>query len=272
MVLHARKGAAALRAFTRRYPGRPSVLALTGTDLYHDIATNVPAQRSLQRASLLLVLQSEGVAALPREVQSKARVIYQSVQPHGRRSQGGAKGFRVLFVGGLRAVKDPFRIAYAVRALPQGSATRVLAIGPAYSAAHVRHARMEMARNPRYRWIGETPHARVLRAIRSSDALVASSKLEGGANVIAEAIVARVPVIASDMAGNRGMLGADYEGYFPVGDTKALRALLLRIETDRAFFARLQKQGRARAKLFAPQRERAAWKALMSELLADAYR
>lgn len=267
VVLHARKGAASLRTFTRRYPGRPSVLALTGTDLYHDIATSAAAQRSLQLASRLLVLQSEGIAALPRGVRAKARVIYQSVALPGYYARAASKHCRVLFVGGLRVIKDPFRVAYAVRTLPQASGIRVLAIGPAYSGWYESRARAEMLRNPRYRWRGEAPHARVLRAIEQSDVVVVSSRNEGGANVIAEAIVAGVPLLASDMPGNRGMLGADYGGYFPVGDTVRLRDLLVRAETERAFVARLRTQCRERAKLFTPQRERAAWKALLSEIL-----
>lgn len=306
LVLHARKGAAALSRFVRDYPERPSILALTGTDLYHDITTSVAAQRSLALASRLVVLQSEGVKAVPRNVRKKTHVIYQSVDIRGAASarpvttararpvsaaraplvsaarahlviQSGASAaravegradaaFHVLYVGGLRAVKDPFRLAYASRKLPRTSSVLVSAIGPAYSASYECRAIAEMQRNPRYYWFGEESHAHVLRAIRRSNLVVVSSKSEGGANIIAEAIVAGVPVIASDMPGNRGMLGEDYAGYFPVGDTAALRALLLRTESDRAFHARLRKQCRARASLFTPRREANAWRDLLCNL------
>ena len=56
--------------------------------------------------------------------------------------------------------------------------------------------------------------------------MVISSLSEGGANVISEAAVAGVPVLASRIDGNVGLLGADYPGYFPVGDTEALARLL----------------------------------------------
>ena len=67
--------------------------------------------------------------------------------------------------------------------------------------------------------------------------MVLSSRSEGGANVISEAIVAGVPILASRMDGNVGLLGADYPGYFPVGDTQALARLLWRIEADAPFVA-----------------------------------
>jgi glycosyltransferase involved in cell wall biosynthesis len=43
---------------------------------------------------------------------------------------------------------------------------------------------------------------------------------------ISEAAVAGVPVLASRMDDNVGLLGAGYPGYFPVGDTQALARLL----------------------------------------------
>jgi glycosyltransferase involved in cell wall biosynthesis len=98
--------------------------------------------------------------------------------------------------------------------------------------------------------------------------MVLSSLSEGGANVISESIVAGVPILASRMEGNVGLLGADYPGYFPVGDTEALARLLRRIETDRAFVANLRRAIGRRAPLFRPEREIEAWRRLLAELAA----
>jgi len=96
--------------------------------------------------------------------------------------------------------------------------------------------------------------------------MVLSSLSEGGANVISEAIVTGVPVLASRMDGNVGLLGADYPAYFPVGNTNALAQLLQRIEGDRRFVARLRRAIARRAPLFRPEREVAAWRRLLAEL------
>src|SRR5262249_57612100 len=69
VALHARRSAGAVEAFRHARPTGPVVVALTGTDLYDDIRSNPTAQRTLEQASLLVVLQPLGIAELPRHVQ-----------------------------------------------------------------------------------------------------------------------------------------------------------------------------------------------------------
>jgi len=96
---------------------------------------------------------------------------------------------------------------------------------------------------------------------------VLTSHDEGGANVVSEAIAAGVPVLSSDIPGSRGLLGDDYPGYFPVGDTEALADALLAAETDRdGFHQRLQQKCEDLHELVDPHRERAAWSTLLTEL------
>jgi glycosyltransferase involved in cell wall biosynthesis len=88
--------------------------------------------------------------------------------------------------------------------------------------------------------------------------------------VLSEAIVAGVPVLASAIAGSIGLLGADYPGYFPVGDTAVLTGLLTRTEMDGDFLDRLTRRCAARAPLFTEDRERAAWQALLARVARPA--
>ena len=71
---------------------------------------------------------------------------------------------------------------------------------------------------PRYHWLENLPHGTTRQRLKHSHAMVITSIMEGGANVIIEALSCAVPVLASDISGNCGMLGSDYLGYFPVGD------------------------------------------------------
>ena len=104
------------------------------------------------------------------------------------------------------------------------------------------------------------------RAMARAPLMVLSSIMEGGANVVSEALVAGVPVLASKIDGSVGLLGRDYPGYFPVGDTASLSALLHRAEPDVAFLTELHRQCAARASLFEPAREQQSWHDALREL------
>jgi glycosyltransferase involved in cell wall biosynthesis len=82
--------------------------------------------------------------------------------------------------------------------------------------------------------------------------------MEGGANVIAEAARLGTPVLASGIAGNIGMLGRGYPGYFPLGDERSLARLMARAAREPEFYRRLRRALAARRPRFAPAAERAA--------------
>jgi len=195
-------------------------------------------------------------------------VIYQSVAANSRYIAGRAgahRTFDVCVIGHLRSVKDPFRTALAVRRLPRDSRIRVLHLGGAMEQVMASLARAEMKVNSRYHWLGEQPRARVRQILGGSALLVLSSKLEGGANALSEAIAAGTPVLASRIPGSVGILGENYAGYFNVGDTNGLVRLLDRAESDPGFLARLASDCAKLKPLFNPDRERAAWRRLIAE-------
>ena len=100
--------------------------------------------------------------------------------------------------------------------------------------------------------------------------LVHSSRIEGGAHVVIEALRSGTPVIASRIDGNLGLLGDDYAGTFAVGDDAALAALLERARDDPALLGQLARQCAARAPLFAPATEAATLRGIVAELLPTA--
>jgi putative glycosyltransferase (TIGR04348 family) len=269
VALHARRSAAAVEAYRGAHPEGPVVVALTGTDLYEDIRTDPAARRSLELSSRLVLLQPLGVEELPQGLRDKARVIYQSAEAPRPAPRRRAGLFEVCVLGHLRPVKDPFRTARASRLLPPSSRIRVLHVGAALSADMAEQAAAEAAENPRYRWLGDLPRPHALRTLARCRLLALTSQLEGGANVVSEAIAAGVPVLSSHIAGSVGILGADYPGYFPVGDTEALAALLSRAETDARFYGTLKGRCRRLRPLVRPGRERAGWRALLRELVAS---
>ena len=267
IALHARRSHQSIRAFAERYPARPLIVVLTGTDLYRDIHRDADAQASLDLAQRLVVLQERGVDELKAGHAAKTRVIYQSAPdiPH---RPGFADSFRVLVIGHLREEKDPFRAALASAHLPEASRVQILHLGRALSEEMAQTARLAESRLPRYRWLGEQTHAAVLEQLGRADLLVVSSVMEGGANVICEALAAGVPVLASAVSGNIGMLGERYPGYYPLEDEHRLAQQISRAETDREFYAELLRHCRARRALMTPQREASALRQLVGEFEA----
>jgi glycosyltransferase involved in cell wall biosynthesis len=89
--------------------------------------------------------------------------------------------------------------------------------------------------------------------------------MEGGANVICEAARIGVPVLASRVPGNIGMLGSDYNGYYALRNDKALARLLERAARDPKYYLRLKNAVLARRRLFAPFAEGGAVQRLVRE-------
>jgi putative glycosyltransferase (TIGR04348 family) len=248
-------------------PGVPIAVVLTGTDLYRDLDVDAAARHSLECASRIVVLQDQALARLDAASRAKTVVIVQSA-PALRVARGdGDVGLAV--VGHLRAEKDPQTLFRAARLLAADAKPPTIAhVGAALEPGLGAAATATMAACPSYRWLGALSHAAARRTIATARALVHPSRLEGGANVVIEAVRAGVPVLASRIDGNVGLLGAGYDGYFPVGDAAALAALARRFCADAAFAERLRAQCAAREPLFRPAAERRAVRALVAGLLA----
>lgn len=269
IALHARKSHAAVARFHQLYPAQPLIVGISGTDLYQDLPHSPQAQQSLEWATRIVVLQAKAVDLLPATARTKARVIHQSAVPVANPYPRSAATFDVCVIGHLRPVKDPLRTAWAARLLPVTSCLRVLQVGSALSPEAAAEAEQEMRDNARYVWLGEKPQQETLRILGGSHLLCLTSFSEGGANVISEAIVQGVPVVSSRMDGSVGLLGEDYPGYFPVGDSTALAQLLLRCETDRGFLQELTDRCLRLRPLFTAQAERASWASLLAELVPE---
>jgi putative glycosyltransferase (TIGR04348 family) len=266
VALHAWRSAESIVDFASLYPTRPLLVALTGTDAYRFIHSHPDTTiQSIRLAHRLVGLHDRIGDVLPPDQRHKMHVIYQSAEPVGSRDPY-RRSFHVSVIGHLRDEKDPLRPALAARELPASSRIQVHQYGKAHSPEWAGRAQQEAESNPRYHWHGEIPRYRLRQVYRRTHLVVLPSLMEGGANVISEAVVAGVPVVASDIDGSVGLLGRDYPGYYPVGDEHALRELLIGLEAEPLLLANLEEHCDRLRPNFAPQRERNAWAELLRSL------
>lgn len=286
LALHARRSADSITRWARARgaiadaPGLGVVL--TGTDLYRDIHTDASAQASLAFAKRLVLLQECGPDALPSALRHKARVIFQSVASR-QTTVKPQRHLRAVMVGHLRDEKSPQTLFAAAHLLQGHPDILIDHIGEALDVELGVQARACAAECPHYRWLGGVPRETTRRHIQRAHLLVHSSRMEGGAHVVMEAVCSGTPVLASRIAGNVGMLGQTYNGYFEHGDAQGLADLLVHCRSDQAksltpvaaanqaiadnFYSQLQAQCARRAPLFAPATEQAALIALVRDLL-----
>lgn len=266
VALHARRSAESIQRWAAERPRHPLAVVLTGTDLYRDIHIDAQAQRSLELADRLIVLHERAIDDLPAPHRAKAVTCFQSA---GARMPlvKTAHHLRCVMVGHLRSEKAPQTYFDAVRRLAHRHDIRFDHIGDALDPALGDEARALQQHCPHYRWLGALPHDSARDHIQRAHVLVHTSRIEGGAHVVMEAIRSGTPVLATRISGNVGMLGPGYGGYVEPGDAQGLAALIARCRDEPAILESLSLQCAARSPLFEPERERATLLALLDDLL-----
>jgi glycosyltransferase involved in cell wall biosynthesis len=83
------------------------------------------------------------------------------------------------------------------------------------------------------RFTGEIPRGEVGRWMAAADALALCSGYEGLSHVLLEAMAAGLPVVVSDVGGNRALVRDGYDGLVvPYGDVEATRRALAEVLAD----------------------------------------
>lgn len=270
IALHAWRSADALRRFRKDQPGTPVILALTGTDIYdHQRRFPELTHGSMALADCLIGLHHRVAGDIPERYASKLMTVLQSADQPSSPTVGTSEQFLVCVIGHLREEKDSLRAALAARLLPASSKVQVVNAGKPHTEEWESRAREEQANNPRFKWLGEVDKPQIHSLMASCQLMVISSIMEGGANVVSEACRAGLPILASDISGNIGLLGDDYPGYFRTGDEQDLARLLAKAEASPEFLEELRGRVSRLAADFTPEAEQAALAAAIRMALAQ---
>jgi putative glycosyltransferase (TIGR04348 family) len=270
LALHAWRSHEAVERFRELYPDTPLIVALTGTDIY-DHQQRFPEQtrKAMDLADCLIGLHHRVACDIPERYAEKLVTVLQSADQPTEKLVKDSDCFRVCVIGHLRDEKDSLRAALASRLLPADSNIKVVNAGKPHTPDWETRTREEQAVNPRFEWLGEIDKPAIQALMQRCQLMVISSVMEGGANVVSEACRIGLPVLASDISGNIGLLGEEYPGYFRTGDEKDLARMLMKVENSPKFVAELTERVTHLAETFTPQCEQASLAAAIDMALAQ---
>ncbi|MGE9269826.1 MAG: glycosyltransferase family 4 protein [Verrucomicrobiales bacterium] len=266
IALNARKSAKEIFEFHHRQPDSQIVALLTGTDVNHPdmLRPESDTRAALELASAIVSLHEGFSHRIADDLLEKTQVIYPSVRlPQAAKHQPG-KTHDVVIAGNFRAEKNPDLMLQAVRGMV-GQSLNFHAYG--LGGDFLDQLEQTAAECANFHYHGVQDHEVVLANMQTAHVLLNTSTEEGGANAVCEAVALGLPVVASKIAGNIGMLGDDYAGFFRSGDPASLVHALDRSLTDDGFYRRLKGQVAERAHLFSPRSEARRWGELIRRLL-----
>jgi len=273
-----------LVAEASRRLGVPAVLTLTGTDVNHDLFD--PARRAtvlgaVQAVQAVVVFHESVRTLLVRDlppVGSRVHIIAQAVrcdeEAYDLRTKLGLEPDDFVFFqsAGIRPVKNiPSVIPPLTRLQARHPRLKYVLAGPVlddHEGARVR----EMLRDlPWAFYLGPLTHGEVCAVLTQVEVVLNCSLSEGGmSNAVLEAMSKGVPVLASDIPGNRSIIQDGADGFLYASEA----AFLARAEALLTQPARREAMGhRARQKIaarFHPAEEIGGHLALYRSLLGAA--
>ena len=265
IAINADKNNSHIRKFNSDNPQSKIILILSGTDIYPE--PSAKAIDSMEVGNVLVLLQSHGIDQVPPLYRNKSTIIYQSIEKlsvDSERSKSDSE-FRVVLISNIRSVKDPLIASRACRLISPASKLKITHVGYCLDEGLGLELTQENKSNIRYEWVGGLSRLEAMTILSESHVLLITSQHEGAGRVVGEAIQLGVPIVSTNNLGVTGILGDDYEGYYPVGDAKALSDILTKAEEDKEFLAQLNVHCQNRSSLFDIEEEKKNWEKLIND-------
>lgn len=217
-----------------------------------------------------IAVSQQVVDSLPARLRGRVEVIVHGVDTDALtaaaaerdavRTELGVRPEQIAIctVANLRWQKGyPDLLAAAKTVIDAGHDVVFLAVGQGPLEAELKARHAELGLGDRFRFLGYRSDA--VRILAGSDVFALASLHEGYPIAVMEAMVAGLPVVATDAGGVPDAVREGVEGYVaPASNPAALAAALLRVVADPELRARMSKAARARGLNFgiAPAIER----------------
>jgi len=258
IALNAIKSAEAIQHFNLQHPSGKIHTVLTGTDIHRGIHQHKElAEKIFNISNTLIVAHPECIHEIPARWHAKVKVIYPSVSIPDLPDIKPFTAPTFTCLGHLREVKNPHLMYTASLGIKE--AHNAYSLGDSLESECAETATQNAQHHPNYKWVKNLDRATALAWMQQSLATLNTSFLEGGANSVVEAIHLNVPVIASNIDGNRGLLGSNYLGLFKSDNAEELKTLMHKCLTDDRFISTLKQQLEKRKSLFSNENELQSW-------------
>ena len=245
------------------------IVVLTGTDIYRFWDQDRDAVScTLDRADVIVGLNDLVGRSLPTKHRAKLTCIKEgalalSTEP----TRPTSPPLHAICVGHLRDEKAPELIADALDRLDPNCDVVVDHYGAAHSESWAQWARDTSERIEQYQWHREVSRSRLDEIYAGADLLINTSKMEGGANVISEAVMAGLPILATAIDGNAGVLGTSYPGLFTPDDPYELADRLAALASNPEALEQITLSSRLLQPELSIKQETARWREVLEGLL-----
>jgi glycosyltransferase involved in cell wall biosynthesis len=254
-------GPAALRL--HRLRGVPYAVSLRGGDvpghvpglgLKHILTQGL--RRSVLKNAAAIVANSEGLAATSRVADPfPVHVIPNGVDSTlfhpatGAEASRDDRRLRLLFVGRVHPEKNLGivlrQLASLSPAVREGFELQIAGDGAERPELEALAGQLGLA--AQVQWLGWQPKEALPALYRSPHARVNPSQYEGMPNSVLEAMASGLPILASDVPGNRSVVAPGANGVlFPLNQPAQLGAALARLAADRSWGKAMGQAGRRR--------------------------
>lgn len=243
-------GVAAVRAAKRL--GLPVVVTLHGSDVNHQLRRPIVGRllaRALADADALICVSAamiDVLRAIDPRLTRRAVVIPNGFQSDDVTFRTDRRRDSVLFVGGLRPVKNPVAVVDAFAAIADRTDLRLVMAGGGELSSELRRRVRDLGLAGRVDLLGDVAHPDLDGLLAHARVLVMPSRSEGLPIALLEALGAGVPVVASQVGAIPRFIRPGVNGFLvKPGDSDGLARALERACAETWDHARIAAEGRA---------------------------
>lgn len=196
----------------------PFVITLTGTDINVNIEEPDKKNlimKTLEEASIIHVfdemMKQKVMSHLP-QAGSKIQVLPQAVESEQLNLKKQQQPFIFFLPAGIRRVKNVTEAIEMLSLLADTYSLELWLAGPKLEEKEAEKVDRLVDKYPWLSYKGEVPYSSMKELYENADVVLNTSLSEGQSSAILEAMAASRPVLASDIAGNRGVIKHEISG------------------------------------------------------------